>query len=420
LARSYHVAKSGKDNNPGTEGRPFLTIGKAANAMKPGDTTIVAAGNYPERIRITRSGKQGSPFTFEARGKVVMEGFTLMANYARVIGFEITNKAPEEHDGAGVYLEGNGNEVLNNYIHDIYFEGVLFRTGTSNKLDGAYDNLVKGNRIVRARIAGIHIEGQNNRVERNDISHILQYPKGAPAVEGADADGIRFFGAKNLIRRNSIHDILKSDKGNRDPHIDCFQSWGPASRITFDGNLCNNPNTGQQGWMIWGTDIHRLTMRNNVMKAFRLMYVRDVPWLTVANNSFKGEPSFPGTTERGYGIELHGSPNARIQNNLFYDVGGHIAAYMEINDQASKKGLIAGYNAAYMSDGKRPAGSPRAHDLWQKNPRVMDSKNLDFRVKPGSPLIDVGVTLENVKRDREGVARPQGTRHDIGAYEVTL
>jgi parallel beta-helix repeat protein len=417
-ARTYLVSTSGDDANPGTEEEPFRTIGKAASVMKADDTAIVAAGTYPERIPINRSGKQGSPITFQAWGQVVMQGFTLTANYIHIVGFEITNKAREEYEGAGVYLMGSGNEILNNYIHDLYFQGILFQTKSGDKVSGTEDNLVVGNHIVRSRFAGIHIEGRNNRIEENDISHTLQYPKGAPQAEEPDADGIRFFGTGNLIRRNSIHDILLGDQGNRNPHIDCFQTWGPASTITFDGNFCDNPNTGQQGWMISSDgNVHRLTMRNNVVKAFRLMNINDAPWVTVVNNSFKGELTYPDTSERGYGVELKGSPNARVQNNLFHDIGGHVDPYITVN-KASKKGLIVGYNAVYMSDGKRPAGAPYAKDLWQKNPRVTDPMNLDFRLKPDSPLIDAGETLADVKWDREDVTRPQRTRHDIGAYEL--
>ena len=416
-ADTYYVSTTGNDANTGARTKPWRTIQKAARIAEAGDTVIVAAGKYAGRVNLTRSGKHGSPIIFQARGRVVTQGFTLMANHARIDGFEITTKSAQEEDGAGVYLMGSGNEVLNNYIHDLYFEGILFRTNSPDKSTGTEGNLVRGNRIVRARTAGIHIEGRKNSVDENYISHTLQYPKGAPPIGGADADGIRFFGVGHLISRNSIRDILLRDRGNHEPHIDCFQTWGPAVNIVFHGNYCDNPNAGQQGWMVHGSGIHHLTIRNNVVRAFRLMNIYSAPWLTVVNNSFKGDLSYPNTSERGYGIELHNSPNARVQNNLFYDIGGHRSPYVEPRDQTSKRGLVAGYNAAYMSDGKPPAGPRRAKDVWQKNPRAVDPKRLDFRLKSDSPLIDAGITLTNVKQDRKGAPRPQGKRHDIGAYE---
>ena len=40
----YYVATTGSDSNLGTETSPFLTIQKAANVVKPGETVIVKDG----------------------------------------------------------------------------------------------------------------------------------------------------------------------------------------------------------------------------------------------------------------------------------------------------------------------------------------------------------------------------------------
>lgn len=44
------------DNNPGTETRPWKTIGRAAAALEPGDRVIVKQGHYREWIRPARGG----------------------------------------------------------------------------------------------------------------------------------------------------------------------------------------------------------------------------------------------------------------------------------------------------------------------------------------------------------------------------
>ena len=57
----YHVnASIGNDANPGGETSPWRTIQKAANTMSPGDTVIVHAGTYNDRVNITKSGNSGS------------------------------------------------------------------------------------------------------------------------------------------------------------------------------------------------------------------------------------------------------------------------------------------------------------------------------------------------------------------------
>ncbi|MGH7596920.1 MAG: choice-of-anchor Q domain-containing protein, partial [bacterium] len=41
----------------------------------------------------------------------------------------------------------------------------------------------------------------------------------------------------------------------------------------------------------------------------------------------------------------------------------------------------------------------------------------DYRLKAGSPAIDVGITLNDVLKDLTGLSRPVGRAFDIGAYE---
>ena len=42
----HHVSPAGSDSNPGSEARPFRTIQKAADSVKPGDTVLVDDGVY--------------------------------------------------------------------------------------------------------------------------------------------------------------------------------------------------------------------------------------------------------------------------------------------------------------------------------------------------------------------------------------
>lgn len=64
------------DGNPGTEAAPFKTISKAAAVAQPGDTILVHAGVYRERVAPARGGVKGKPITYEAaRGeRVVVKG----------------------------------------------------------------------------------------------------------------------------------------------------------------------------------------------------------------------------------------------------------------------------------------------------------------------------------------------------------
>ena len=72
----YFVSNNGNDQNPGTLGDPFLTIGKANEVMVPGDVCYIREGVYRETIVPGRSGLPDKPIRFEAyQGeKVVLDG----------------------------------------------------------------------------------------------------------------------------------------------------------------------------------------------------------------------------------------------------------------------------------------------------------------------------------------------------------
>lgn len=67
-ARTFHVAKTGSDSNPGTVAQPWLTITKAHNtATSPGDTIIVHAGTYDESLIIRHGGSShNARITYQA------------------------------------------------------------------------------------------------------------------------------------------------------------------------------------------------------------------------------------------------------------------------------------------------------------------------------------------------------------------
>ena len=57
---------SANDKNPGTENRPVKTISRAAELAQPGDTVLVHAGVYRERVSPARGGEKGRPIVYMA------------------------------------------------------------------------------------------------------------------------------------------------------------------------------------------------------------------------------------------------------------------------------------------------------------------------------------------------------------------
>src|SRR3954465_8431169 len=79
------------DANPGTEAQPWRTIQKAANTAVAGDTCLVKAGTYPERVTVNRSGSATGRVVLKAAGPrtVATNGFVINGAYVHLEGFRV-------------------------------------------------------------------------------------------------------------------------------------------------------------------------------------------------------------------------------------------------------------------------------------------------------------------------------------------
>ena len=64
--------------------------------------------------------------------------------------------------------------------------------------------------------------------------------------------------------------------------------------------------------------------------------------------------------------------------------------------------------------------NPGNHDILNTDPMFVDVENNDFHLKPGSPAIDRGLSIKEIKVDLDNTSRPKGKDYDIGAYEHPL
>ncbi len=427
-ANSYYVSPSGNDSNPGTQTQPWKTIQKAANTMAASDTVIVAAGDYStQRVSITKSGASGSPITYQTQGQVVMKGFNISANYIVINGFEIANTDwtgwGNTQTEAGVYAGGSNNIVENNYIHDASLNGIDV-PGSSNT--------IRNNRLYFNENIGINVYGTNNLIEGNDVNRTVQcHPNigtNCNNTVNVDADGMRFFGTGHIFRNNIIHTSLGSDPYNKNPHIDCFQTFGgsgptPGKNITFEQNYCEN-HDGSAFMLQDGADY--LYFRNNIFRSvIGISAFADgaggADHLYIYNNVFDGlqiSSGYPGA------LKLENINHVWIENNIFYNRYDSAVIFL-----GSTANIIFDYNLTYNSDGKQPCvdwgdygqclPAPFLHNLLDINPQFVDPASENYHLLSPSPAIDAGYDLGSVVPDDfDGVSRPQGVAYEIGAYEV--
>ncbi len=67
-AREWVISPDGSDKATGTAAEPFQTISRGAAKAQPGDTILVRAGVYRERVTPPRGGVDGQPITYRGEG----------------------------------------------------------------------------------------------------------------------------------------------------------------------------------------------------------------------------------------------------------------------------------------------------------------------------------------------------------------
>jgi hypothetical protein len=428
---TYYVdGKLGTDSNPGTLSQPWQTIQKAASILSDGDTVIVLEGQYNERVYITRPG-----LTFRAQGEVLMNGFSIQADYITVSGFTIVSLVDEVPTGIGIDAPNGGFCIIENnrFLFNIW--GGL-RLGNPEYPDASHDCIVRNNVFFRNTLYAAEIMGENHLIENNDVSHTIQHhPCSSSTASWLDADAFRFHGGGHIFRGNYIHDMPYGHKGFdiascnldtladlsedfvSDSHTDCFQTYTDepiaGHDILFEGNRCilpnanewaveENPDVAAKAFQTSG-NAYNLTFKNNLVVADLLsLFLDGCHDITIVHNTFIGSGD-----RYSQGLQFENCiGNIQIYNNVFYKQDAEIGHIWLENTQVE-----AGYNCIYRTDGSlsRPADPG---DIWGADLRLDSSYHLLL----DSPCIDAGVDM-GIMTDFDGNLRPQGNGFDIGAFE---
>jgi hypothetical protein len=420
----YYVATTGDDDAAGSSADPWRTIQHAAGAVGAGDTVIVMDGVYDEVVNVSSSGASAAaPIAFEAQNPhgAKCTGFAITGDFIAVAGFEIE---ADTTNYRGVVVSGStGVSVRGCYVHDCPMGGITVTYG-------ARECEVSGNVLEHNGNWGVEVVGSYALVAGNEILTTVQYhPKGVePGSTGNDADGLRIFGDHHTVRDNFIHGIADptDTEHNVDPHADCLQTWDESSSTgrpvmtdtVIERNRCRVEHPSGKGVImeaIHGEPCHDIVIRNNVFE-FRDIGVSASAGMFenifIYNNVFKAllDDAVWGTS-----MHLDGVENHEVYNNVIADCHG------EARKIEGGTGAVD-YNLVWYSDGAAPAGTPGAqeHELWGVDPLFVSydgGYGGDYHLQPTSPAIDVGLTLEEVTDDLDGIGRPQGEGYDLGAYE---
>lgn len=407
-ANTYYVSTTGNNNNPGTEQLPWQTIQYAVDHVSPGDTILVASGTYAG-CRITRSGTANAPCTLKAapgasvlinslspanrhQSLIEIENFDAVVSYWIIDGFEVANGARygidlRFTDHVTVQnCRAYGSRLTGIFLAFCYYPLIQNNESYSNGEHGIYQSNSGDNPTIRSNnlhhnfAAGLHMNGDRNFTPGDGIISFaiveknIVWENGTGGGSGINCDGV----SDSIIRNNLLYN-------NRASGISLYAIDGAegSSRNRVYNNTIVMPSNGR--WCI----------------------------------------NIPASTEG----QTNPTGN-KIKNNILYNAHSFRGAITIYSGSAS--GFESDYNIIIprfsADDGDTNMNlsqwQARGYDLHSATATLdqlfIDPAALNFRLKTTSPAQDFGTVLADVTEDIEGVARPQGSKHDAGCYETGL
>ncbi|HUL38171.1 MAG TPA: right-handed parallel beta-helix repeat-containing protein [Thermodesulfobacteriota bacterium] len=385
-----YVSTIGSDRNNGSVSSPWATLQHAVGQSRPGDTILVRGGTYREgevwlRSEYRHCGTPGNLLTIKAYENEVPafvnsdRPFIVECNYLRVEGLHFKN-------GKSIGVRGNTVQIVDNtFTGSGYGWDAIDASGNDILLEGNKCD-INGN-VVGTQGHCYYISHGTNITVRNNLA------------KGMTGYGIHVFDQRRGEDPPGFERLIKN--------------------VMIEGNAVTQSQQ-RSGIILAAYDharIEHVIVKNNVV--FNNVGVGIfVPGLAndvrIYNNTLTGNQSGIPVYIKGGKNEVS---NVRIINNIFDNSGvrhNEGAMFHVVNEDHNPE--VSLENNLYWP---KPVKLKNVKDPRPitGDPLFADPPGGDFRLKIGSAAIDQGMALEDVPRDRDGVARPQNSKFDVGAYE---
>lgn len=465
----YWVAPDGDDASAGTRDAPWSTLQHAARSVRPGDTVLVAGGEYAQQLVVEVSGELGQEITFAAAPgeRVVLDGSSLEVpagdsamilvdsqRHVTIRGFEITGYRSDAsgHVPIGILVTGASDHVVlaDNYVHDM---GTTFQGRSGGDAHGIAvygtqaDHAIEGVEIVGNELANLALGSSEALVVNGNVKAFLIEGNAVHDTNNIGIDVIGFEGTApdptvdqardGIVRGNTVWNIdsygnpaYGSDRSADGIYVDGGRD------VLIEGNVVHDVNIGiELASEHAGRSTRNVTVRNNV--------VYDSTAIGIAIGGYdrrRGSTEdcviVNNTVVNTDGPELlvqFDTSGNTVANNVF--VAGPQHVFVE-NPYEENVGNVLDDNLYYSVDGS-PIGLWQwkgreygGFELWQArsgndrhsafaDPLFVDAEAHDYSLRESSPAVDAGAFLAaSGGMDAAGQPRAQAGGIDLGAFEV--
>jgi len=282
-----------------------------------------------------------------------------------------------------------------------------------NRGDGPFNNVVRNCEIAFANSPAIALSSPGSIVE-NCYIHDIEWD-----VNSSGGSGSLIGGTGSIIRRNTIHSAGNSEGIRPGPGsiVEYNRLWNMGN-LQHDGSAINIGTSAQTGTLV------------------RYNWVHDTDRQGIRFDSTTSEMGSAGCAHHNVVFNF-GSGGSRFKgdhhllfNNTFYDsyfaIPNRYGDTINHNRNTLVRNNLADSTVAWTIRRPDEKINARLENHISSDGVVLqnlrDPANLDFRPKPGSPLIDAGQVVADKDRpsDRIRLDPPSfiGRAPDIGAYEA--
>lgn len=326
-------------------------------------------------------------FLYPCHGRRFHEpGYEEEDTYARIEGNGNTVRRCSFAYGSltGLHVEGEGNLIENNILHDFGWEVTLKHVPL--RVIGAGDdkskgNVIRNNTVFNSGAPAIHFRGRGTIVEYNHAYNALC------GRSGGSKDGSIVYTsspdcADSVIRYNWVHGAK--------PPVDVNINWGGGIGIRGDDRTIRLTIHNNVVWNCGGAGI---LVKGDYNKVFNNT-VFDIGRSGKPTGNYIMMKSGPESTAPRHRNSLKKVPHFECEN-ANSEIRNNVALTITSNWKSEEF----------------PAGDNVTSNYRNREIRLMDIDDFDFRPAPGSKLIDAG---EHIKGYTNGY---KGKAPDIGAYE---